>query len=199
MKSIITSISLSLAASSLVFTLFINSILGFFGLATVSTEALKGLKSSQQIVDKVKQKHEEKKKYAAAEFKKRASKKVLSTAVAAASIGTVAVATTMIGLEVYDYCEAKKDLHENDKILYGHSSEFNFETCIEEGKEDSKVMFTDLMDSSVESVSSAIKSSAEYSAEKWAAIKQVSGEAFETTQGAAVDLWESTRSMILSK
>lgn len=233
-----TTISVTLLIVSLVFSLFIKSILGVFGLSVISTETLTNLQSShteaidrlkhsqslytdalnrlqssqsshaetidrlqklEQVMDAVKLIHEERKKYTVTEFKERASKRVLSTAAVAASVGTVGVATAIIGLEVYDYCETKKILYENESILYGTSNSFSFDTCLQEGKEDSKAIFIDLTDSSIEAVSAAINSTKEYSAEKWESLKQTSGEVLQTTEGTATDLWDFTRSWILSQ
>jgi len=120
---------------------------------------------------------------------KRSTRQIASASLAAATIGTVAVAVTMASFEVYDYCEDKKDLQDDFNILYGTNDEFNFEQCIEGGKDESKRILTEVKQSASESVFEAMNSTAEYSGEKWLAIKESSTYAFESTN----DLWESTK------
>lgn len=87
--------------------LFLNSLLAMFGLAVTSIHTLKNLHASQNVVNHMKQRHQVKKRHLTNAFTKRSAKKITSTALAAATIGTVAVAITMVSLEVSDYCEQK--------------------------------------------------------------------------------------------
>lgn len=180
----------------IVSSLFMNSILGLFGLASTSIETLQELRASQQVVAKMKQHHKNKKLKASKTFTKRTTKRVASTALAAATIGTVAVAAVTTTLEVDDYCEDKKSLQEDANILYGTDTTFDLAQCIEEGKQDSKTIMAQVKNSSIEAVSSAFQVTTDYSYEKWALVKQASIRAIQSTGDTAEGLWDTVRSWV---
>jgi len=154
-------------------------------------DTLSELQASQQIVDKMKQRHKAKKRDLTKNFAKRSSKKVASTALAAATIGTVAVAVTMASLEVSAYCEEQKSLHDDENILYGTDAEFDLNSCIANGKNESKRLFDEVKNSTTQSVADAMKSTAVYSREKWNAIEQISREVFASTSAVTDNFWTS--------
>lgn len=143
-----TTTALGLAAS-----LFLNTLLGTFGLAATSVETLRGLQASHQVVETLKERHQRKKTRIGKRFAKQAGRRVATAAVAAATIGTVAVTATMAGMEVNDYCEEKRALREEANLLYGTDAEFDWGRCYEEGKADATVMLADLKDSAFRKVS----------------------------------------------
>ena len=104
MKTIFLTFTATLAALSFAATLFLNTILGTFGLVTTSVDTLNKLKSSQVVMDKMKTRHQAKRLTATKKLAKRSSRRVASASLAAATIGTVAVAITMTGFEIHDYC-----------------------------------------------------------------------------------------------
>jgi len=162
-------------------TLFLNTILGSFGLVTTSVDTLNKLKSSQIVMEKMKTRHRAKQLNATKKLAKRSSRRVASASLAAATIGTVAVAVTMTGFEIHDYCEDKESLQTDNNILYGTTDEFNFEACIEQGKAESKRILTEVKTSASAHVSDAMNSAAQYSSEQWLALKESNAEAFEST------------------
>lgn len=167
MKSIFLTFSATITAVAMAASLFLNSILGAFSLVALPAGELLKLRASQQVVERMKERHNYKKTNASKRITKRAAKRVASTAVAAATVGTVAVAATMTGLEIADYCEEKQSLHEDESILYGTEAAFDLEHCLEEGKDDSKAIMAELKSSSVEAVSNAFNAASEYSSEIW--------------------------------
>jgi hypothetical protein len=197
MKTILLTISATLVITVFAATLFLNTILGAFGLVSTSIQSLQSLKTSHQVVEKMKKRHNQKKLNVSKKFAKKSTRRVASTALAAATVGTVAVAVTMVTFEVVDYCEEKKELQINGNLLYGTNVEFGIERCFEEGKEDSKTILQESMDSSVVAVSNAFDETAKYSGEKWAAIREASVEAFQSTGEAARDLWDATYSWVI--
>ena len=126
-------------------------------------------------------------------FAKRSSKKIASTALAAATIGTVAVVVTVASIEVADYCEDKKSLQEDFNILYEENHEFDFDQCLKEGKEESKIMLEEVKLSTAEAVTTAMDSTVEYSNEQWLAVKQASASAIKSTEIATSELWYSLK------
>jgi hypothetical protein len=168
MKATFLTFSATLAVVTMAASFFFfNSILGALGLVALPAGELLELKASQKIVEKIKERHNHKKVDASKRISKRAAKKVASTAAAAATVGTVAVAATTASLEVADYCEEKASLQEDENILYGTEASFGLEQCIEEGKEDSKVIMAELKSSSIEAVSNAFNAASEYSSQFW--------------------------------
>ena len=193
MKTILLTFTTTMAALTFAANLFLNSILGVFGLVTTSVDTLTNLQSSQKIVEKMKTRHKAKKLDITKNFAKRTSKKLASTALAAATIGTVAVVVTVASIEVADYCEEKKSLQEDYNILYETKQEFDFNHCLEEGKNESKMMLEEIKLSTTEAVNSAMSSTVEYSNEKWLAIKEASGEVFKSSEIATNELWSSLK------
>ncbi len=196
-KTILLTFSVTLAATALAASLFFNTILGAFGLTTTSISALQNLKNSQLITERMKKRHKQKKIKTTKRFAARSGKRVASTALAAATIGTVAVVATMTYLEVSNYCEDKQDLQQDANILYGTEVEFDLNQCVKEGEEDSKRILSEVKEQSIETASSAFDNTVQYSAEKWAAIKTASMQALQATGDGASELWDSTKSWLV--
>jgi len=193
MKTIFFTFTTTVALLFFAASLFLSSILGVFGLATTSVDTLSKLQSSQKIVEKMKASHKVKKLDVTKNFAKRSSKKIASTALAAATIGTVAVVVTVASIEVADYCEDKKSLQEDFNILYEENHEFDFDQCLKEGKEESKIMLEEVKLSTAEAVTTAMDSTVEYSNEQWLAVKQASASAIKSTEIATSELWYSLK------
>jgi len=181
MKTIFLTFTATLAALSFSATLFLNTILGTFGLVTTSVDTLNKLKSSQVVMDKMKTRHQAKRLTATKKLAKRSSRRVASASLAAATIGTVAVAITMTGFEIHDYCEDQASLQIDNNILYGTTDEFNLDACLEQGKEESKRILTEVKQSASESVNNAIDSAAQYSNEQWLVLAESNADAVEST------------------
>lgn len=196
-KTILLTFSITLSTVTLIAYLFLNTILGAFGLTATTIDALQNLKSSHFVAQQMKMRHKQRKLKATKRFAARSGKRVASTALAAATIGTVAVITTMTYLEVSDYCEEKQDLQEDANILYGTKVEFDFDQCVEEGKEDSKRIMSEAKQYSIETASTAFDSTVRYSAEKWAVIKDATMQTLQSTGEGASELWDSTKSWLV--
>lgn len=154
LRTILLTFTATTAALGLAGSLFLNTILGSFGLVATSVETLRGLQASHQVVETMKARHQRKKLKAGKRFAKRAGRRVATAAVAAATIGTVAVTVTMAGMEVNDYCEERRALQEEANLLYGTDAAFDWGRCYEEGKEDAKTILADAKDAAVGKVAS---------------------------------------------
>lgn len=196
-KTILLTFSVTLVATALATSLFFNTILAAVGLTATSISALKNLKNSQLITERMKKRHAQKKIKTTKRFAARSGKRVASTALAAATIGTVAVVATMTYLEVSNYCEDKQDLQQDANILYGTDVEFDLDQCVKEGEEDSKRILFEVKEHSIETASSAFDNTIQYSAEKWAAIKTASMQALQASGDGASELWDSTKSWLV--
>jgi hypothetical protein len=197
MRTIFLTFTTTLAAIAFAGTLFLNTILGTFGLVTTSVESLNKLKSSQLVMDKMKSRHQAKKLNVTKKLAKRSGRRVASASLAAATIGTVAVAVTMTGFEIHDYCEDKASLQVDDNILYGTTGEFNFDECIEEGKVESKRILTEVKQAASERVSDAMNSVAQYSSQQWLALQESNVDTIESTSQTIDALRESAKQWLI--
>jgi hypothetical protein len=197
MKPILLTFTTTIAALTFASTFFLNTLLGTFGLAATSIDTLNTLKSSQMVVDKMKTRHHIKKQALTKNLAKRSSRRVASASLAAATIGTVAVAVTMTGFEIHDYCEDKASLQNEQNILFGTSNTFDFESCIEEGKIESKRILLDVKAAASEHVNNAIESTAQYSHEKWNALKESNNNTFSSVDKATNELSDSLKKELI--
>lgn len=193
MKTIILSIMGTLTIVYLALYLFLNPILSVFGMAATTVESLNQMHAAQQTVQSMKQRHTAKKAKATKRIGKKAAKRVSASVLAAATIGTIAVATAVTAMEVSDYCDDKKELQEDGNILNGTNVEFDMEMCLDEGKEDAKAILDDVKATSTQTVKNAMENTADYSADKWNAIKQASSDAATSASDYTAELWESTK------
>jgi hypothetical protein len=197
MKAICITFTTTLAAIAFAATLFLNTILGTFGLVTTSVESLNKLKSSQLVMDKMKTRHQAKKMNVTKKLAKRSGRRVASASLAAATIGTVAVAVTMTGFEIHDYCEDKASLQVDDNILYGTTDKFNFDECIEEGKVESKRILTEVKQAASERLNDAMNSVTQYSSQQWLALQESNFDTIESTSQTIKALKESAKQWLI--
>ncbi|MGL1958898.1 MAG: hypothetical protein OCD00_16470 [Colwellia sp.] len=137
LKTIISTLSLTLFVGFISVKFFFASVLGFFGYAALPIDALKNLHQSQRIVQKMKARHKTKSANVSKRFIKRSGKKVAITAASAATIGTVAVIGTLTYLEISQYCDDQRMLNEDENILFTTETVFDMQACLEQGKQDS--------------------------------------------------------------
>ena len=191
MKIILSTISATLVVATFVVSIFLNSILGLFGLALTSVASLKNLQDSKQIVQKMKKRHKAKKLTVSKKFIKRSSKKIASSAVTAATIGTAGIVVTVAGFEVYDYCKDKEELLEDENILFETDKEFDFNKCLSDASKDSKEIVASLKETVPEAVHKAWKDTRGFSNETWESTKRISSELWGSTSDAMGNVWKS--------
>ncbi|TYK64349.1 hypothetical protein [Colwellia echini] len=139
-KSVISTFSVTMVSLLLIGKLFFSSLLGVFGYAALPIAELSKLKASQQVVDKLKTNHKAKKTKTTTKFAKRTGKKVGAIAISAATIGTVAVIGTLTYIELNEYCEEKRELINEENILYNTNLTFDFNICMEQAKSESSLI-----------------------------------------------------------
>ncbi len=171
MKTIFLTFTATITVVALAATLFLNTILATFGLVSTSVETLHHLKSSQTVIEKMKVRHQTKTQNLTKRLTKRSSRRVAAASLAAATVGTAAVAITMTGFEIQDYCEQQASLHTEHSILYSTMDEFDYNACLEQSKVDSVRILTEVKQSANESVAEAMDFATDYSHDKWLAIK----------------------------
>ncbi len=190
-KIIVSTVLATISSLSVAGVIFLNGILGMFGLAVTSAETLVDLKTSQQIVQTMRKRHKSKKIKVSKKFVKRTGKKIASSAVAAATIGTAAVVATVATLEVHSYCEDKKELHEDGNVLNGRNDEFDYKACVKEATDDAELIVASVRDSVTESVSKIWGDTKNYTSDKWDATKQSGSDAWKRTKASTENLWKS--------
>jgi hypothetical protein len=186
--------SITLATASLAASIFLNSILGLFGFAATTVESLNNLRASQQVLEKVKQRHTRKKTRVTKRLVKRSGKRVAGTALAATAMGTIGVAVAMTGLEIHDYCEDRRELQDDANLLYSTKIGFDEEQCLEESLNDAELILSSATEEVQSSVSEAYESTSDYSAEKWASVKSKTSQAVQSSKRSARRIWHKAKS-----
>jgi len=179
MKAVFLTFMATISAVAFATSLFFNSMLGMFGLTTVAVDKLSKLTAASQVLDTVKSRHKNKKLQTSKKFIKKASKKIASTAVAAATVGTVAVAVAMVKLEIDDYCEDKKQLQDDDNALYSTNIEFNLSQCITEANADSKVIYSEAKEAVRAAASKAVQVTVDATSEQLKRARNYMTDVFE--------------------
>lgn len=189
-KTIFLTVSVTLAVVGFVASMFLNTILGAFGLAATSIAAMNSLQASQRIVEKMKERHKHRKLDLAKQFVKRSSKRVGATALAAAipnpkwAVGAVIVVGT--GLEVSQYCDQQREFQDDSNVLDGTDIDFDAKQCLEAGKEDAKAIWEEVKKSSTDGLTSAMKGSSKFSEETMDRIRK----ALTSAGGTASEVWD---------
>ncbi len=177
-------------------SMFLNSILSIFGLEATSVVTLNNLKESKKIVNKIRARNKAKKIEISKKFVKRTSKKVASSAVSAATIGTAAVVITVAGLEVYDYCDEKREIQEESNILFNEKKEFNYNECLTEASKDSTKIIASVKKAIPGIASKTWESTKNISNETWESTKKIGSETWNSTSEASEKLWNSLSDLV---
>lgn len=185
-----------LTASILIgaFSLFLNSILAAFGLVATSIEQMNQLRQSQQVVETMKDRNADKKHKSPRKFAQKAGKKLSTTAVAAATVGTVAVVGVTTFFLAEEYCDEKEELNEETNLLYGTNEAFNRKACLTAAEQDVKVVWDDVKEGATGAVKTAIDETSEYSSEKWAAVKEATAAALRKANESTGETWTDMKS-----
>ncbi|MFT7235845.1 MAG: hypothetical protein ACI9QV_001431 [Methylophagaceae bacterium] len=158
MKAIFLTFTTTIAVACFGASLFLNSILGAFGLVSTSIDTFSDLKASHLVMEKMKIRHQIKQQNITKKLAKRSSRRVASASLAAATLGTVAVAVTMTGFELHDYCEGQASLQIDSNILYGTNGNVDFDACIDKSQDDSLRILNDVKQSAYDTVNEAMHS-----------------------------------------
>lgn len=196
MKTILCTFFATIGAILLAVSLFWSSILGIFGFAAIPFERLQMLQASRQAlqatqgkVDKMKERHETKMSSISEKRIKKTTMRVSAATIAAGTIGTLAVAGTVITFEALDYCAEKKMLYEDDNILNGTEiTSFDLDKCHKEVEQDVADIWVKLKNSSNETINEVFNTTTDYSADTWANVKENIKEAMESSTIVASEL-----------
>ncbi|MBW8190614.1 hypothetical protein K0504_06150 [Neiella marina] len=137
MKAVISTFTLTIATFIIIAKLFFSSLLSLAGYAAMPISEFQKLTASKATIEKLKHNHAKKKSRVANRFVKRTAKKIGATAVSAATIGTVAVVGTLTYIEINEFCEDKKQLSEEENILFDKNDAFDFNACVQSATDDS--------------------------------------------------------------
>jgi len=161
-KTLFLTISSTITVGAFIGSLFLNTILASFGLVSTSIESMQQLQQSKKVVEKMKSRHKVKKKNFSKKFSKRAGAKLSSTATSAIPIiGVIGAIVAVASLEASYYCEDKKELQEDENLLFGTDKSFNNEVCLAEAQQDSKAMIAEAKEAVSQSFNDAWDSLAE--------------------------------------
>jgi len=155
-KTIFFTLSSTITICAFIASLFLNTILASFGLVSTSIESLNSLHNSKKVVEQMKTRHKAKKKNFSKKFTKRAGAKLSSTATSAIPvIGVIGAIVAVAGLEASYYCEDKKELQEDENVLFGTNELFDNDQCLAEAQQDSKEIVADAKEAVSQSLSDA--------------------------------------------
>jgi len=197
LKTILLTMTATTAALSLAAALFLNSILGFFGLAATSVQTLSQLRTSQQVLEQIKKRHAVKRKHSSKRLVKRSGRRVASTALAAATVGTVGVAVVMTGLEIEDHCDQKRSLQEEANLLHGAKVDFDYELCLQQSHEDARAILSEATDSVQVAAAEVLATSGDYGRQTLGYVLSAWRQGVEATGEAASGLWARTVTWML--
>ncbi len=195
MKAIFITFTATISVVTFAGSLFLNTILGAFGYTAVAVNTLQKLTATSQVMKTIKTRHKDKKLKKSKRFVKRASRKVATTTAAAATIGTIAVAVTMVSLEVADYCEDKKELQEDENIIFGTNKKFEFQQCIDEAEEDSKTILDEVKNDAIKMGSKAFEATKAFGAKQLKSASDYTLRVFEFYDNATDNLWDDASSL----
>ena len=193
-KTILITFSATLSALALAANLFLNSILGAFGLVATSIDNLSQLQASQKVVQTMKKRHTQRKSRVTKRFVKRSGKRVASTALAAATVGTVAVAAVVTTMAISDHCGEKRLLQEDGNVFHGTSTAFDLDRCLGESADDAEQILASATEEVQAKASGAFDATAQYSQGIWDDIKSATSRALDYTDSTFADLWNSATS-----
>ncbi len=142
LKTVLLTVSITLATVLLLFKLFTAPILAMAGLGYTSLETLQTLQVGNTALREMQRRNDKRRQDAGKRFTRKAQKKLAVSALAAATIGTPAVALATIKLEVDDECERREQLHADADLLFGTSTDFDTELCLDELKTEAQDNFT---------------------------------------------------------
>jgi len=189
-KTIFVTASVTLAVCGFVAAVFLNTILGVFGMAATSIATINSLQASEQIVKNMRERHKHKKLNLTKQLVKRSSQRVGATASAAAIpipyVTVVAVVIVATGLEVSHYCDQQSDLQGDFNVLYGSDIAFDAEQCFEASKNDAKAIWEEVKESSTGGVTSAMKGSSKFRDD---VLDQI-GKHLTSAGGTTSELWD---------
>jgi len=155
-KTLFLTISSTITVATFIGSLFLNSILASFGLVSTSIESLQQLQQSKKVVEQMKSRHKVKKMNFSKKFSKRAGAKLSSSATSAIPIvGVVGAIVAVASLEASYYCEDKKELQEDENLLFGTDESFNNEVCLAEAEQDSKALIVEAKEAVTDSFNNA--------------------------------------------
>lgn len=144
-------------------------------------------------IDTIKKRHKIKDLNASKRFAERSGKKITSSAIAAGTIGTAGVIFTIAGLEVYDYCEDKRELLKDENILFDTNKKFDYKTCLDEATKDSKKIIILIKESSSEAIKSSWNETKDISQEQWQLFKKEFDDILQKTKGFNKEQWQNIK------
>jgi hypothetical protein len=192
-RPVVLAVAATLAVVALAAALFLNPILGLFGLAATPLDTLQRLQSSDRILSQLKERNARSQAQVTERFAQQAGQRVASLAAAAATVGPVAVAMASVSIEAERYCDERQALQQQADLLHGTETAFDRERCFEEAKRDMQAILEELRRTGSKALSEALDASARFSEETWARIRVLTEQALESASEALNEFWEAAR------
>ena len=189
-KVIMATVAGTTAVLSLTAWLMLNTLLGAFGLVATSVERLADLTQASAVVDKMKTRNQSKRQQASKKFVKRSGAKVASAALAASTIGTIAVVSTVVVFEIDDYCSEQESLLKEKNLLFGTSEAFDYDACIEQARSDSREILLEAKNSAQQNFDEQWSEAKSFSELQWQQLRLSAQEFLNLAQELSNELWD---------
>jgi hypothetical protein len=135
-KIIALSVTMTISACALVVYLFMTPILGLFSLTTTTVANLHKLEASNAILSRLRDRNKLAKEQLKKKYLAKLGKKLSSSTIAAATIGTAAVAASTVYFAASEYCERQEELLALENELESKNDTFDQEKCLDLAKDD---------------------------------------------------------------
>jgi hypothetical protein len=118
---------------------FVTTLVGFAswkysGYVAVSAATYAAYKSASMAIDKIKQRNIAKKSDLKQKTAKKAGKRLGASAIAAGTVGTVAVVGVGTSFLIEDHCEDLREIYELDSLLGPQELQFDYGVCLADTK-----------------------------------------------------------------
>lgn len=195
-KPILLTLGASLAGLSLTLAVLAKPLLSAMGLSLVPVSKVAEWRASQQAVQKLRKRNASRRAKAPRRLVRRAGRRVGSALVASVSLGAPAVALTLTGLELSDYCDEQQQLAEEADLLNGTRTEFDFQRCLEQAGEQTGAILAEAGRLAMARAEAAWQDSLEAGRAHWAEAMTGLEQAARAAREQADQLWDQLRELL---
>jgi len=141
----------------------------YYGYFVVPAASYLTYKAASEVLDRVRLKNSERKNGLQNKTAKKAGKRLASTAIAAGTVGTIAVIGAGTIFLIEDHCDELAEINELNQLIEDSNEGFDYQVCFEETKE-----YVDIWKDEAK----------DYAEENWRSIVEKSGESWANIKGA---------------
>jgi hypothetical protein len=174
-KIIALSVITTITACALVGYLFMTPILGLFNLTTTTVAHLHKLEASNAILNRLRDRNKLAKEQLKKQYLAKLGKKISSSTIAAATIGTAAVAASTVYFAASEYCERQEELLALENELESKTDAFDQEKCLDLAKNDAAELLATARAPNLADLEEMKEEIISFSSENWKLLQQKYG------------------------